>query len=190
MTEHCEGGGICYPLAERGAMVATFRGVSPILGPSVYIHPSAQVIGDVRLGEDVSVWCNAVIRGDVNGIRVGRGTNIQDCSVLHVEHERHSLSIGEHVTVGHRAVLHGCVVGDDCLIGIGAIVLNGAVIGQGSVIGAGALVPEGCRIPPGSVVLGIPGKIIRTVNEEEKARFRLNADHYIELAKSYQEGWA
>lgn len=171
-------------------MVAKFRETCPTVPMSAYIHTSAQVTGDVTVGEDVSVWCNAVIRGDVNKIRIGRGTNIQDCCVLHVDHGKYVLNVGEYVTVGHRAVLHGCEVEDECLIGIGAIVLNGAAVGAGSVIGAGALVPEGFRVPPGSVVLGVPGKIVRSVSLEEKARFRMNAARYIELAKAYREGEA
>jgi carbonic anhydrase/acetyltransferase-like protein (isoleucine patch superfamily) len=168
-------------------MIRSFRGVVPKIAPSCFIDPSAQVIGDVVIGERSSVWCNATLRGDVNIIRIGEGTNIQDNSVLHVDSDGFPLHIGDRVTVGHSAVLHGCTIEGDCLIGIGAIVLNGARIGAGSVIAAGALVPEGAVIPPGSLAMGVPAKVRREVTSEEKERFRINAEHYIELRQQYRE---
>jgi len=169
-------------------MIRTYRGVAPQVAVSAYVDPSAQVLGDVIIGEQSSIWCNTTLRGDVNYIRIGNGTSIQDNSVCHVEEGLFPLIVGNRVTVGHSAVLHGCVIEDECLIGIGAIVLNGARIGKGSIIGAGALIPEGMQIPPASMVMGVPGKIRREVTPEEQERFRVNADHYIELAAKYLEG--
>jgi carbonic anhydrase/acetyltransferase-like protein (isoleucine patch superfamily) len=168
-------------------MIRPYRGVLPKVAASAYIDASAQVIGDVVIGENVSIWPGAVVRGDVNFIRIGNDTNVQDNSVLHVETDLYPLLIGDRVTIGHMVVLHGCVIEDDCLIGIGAIVLNGAKIGKGSVIAAGALVPEGMEVPPGSLLMGVPGKVRRTVSDDEKERFRINAEHYVDLAKTYLE---
>jgi carbonic anhydrase/acetyltransferase-like protein (isoleucine patch superfamily) len=140
----------------------------------------------VAIGERSSIWPKAVVRGDVNSITIGEETNIQDGSVLHVEHALFALTIGNRVTVGHAVVLHGCTVEDDCLIGIGAIVLNGARIGAGSVIAAGALVPEGMEIPAGSLAMGVPAKVRREVTPEEQERFRLNAQHYVDLRGQYR----
>jgi carbonic anhydrase/acetyltransferase-like protein (isoleucine patch superfamily) len=145
------------------------------------------LIGDIVIGENSSVWPNATIRGDVHYIRIGTATSVQDNSVLHVEHEKHPLLIGNRVTIGHSVVLHGCTVEDDALIGIGAIVLNGAHIGQGSVIAAGALVPEGMQIPAYSLVMGVPAKVRREVTTEERERFKLNAEHYSQLRQAYKE---
>jgi carbonic anhydrase/acetyltransferase-like protein (isoleucine patch superfamily) len=168
-------------------MVRSFRGAIPKIAPSCYIDPSAQVIGDVVIGDGSSVWPNAVLRGDVNFIRVGEGTNIQDNSVLHVDSDGFPLNIGNRVTVGHSVVLHGCTIEDESLIGIGAIVLNGARIGKGSVIAAGALVAEGMEIPAYSLAMGVPAKVRREVTPEERERFRLNAEHYMELRDKYRE---
>lgn len=139
-----------------------------LLGP-VRAHATAVIIGDVELGAGVSVWPQAVLRGDYNAIRVGARTNIQDGAVLHNDHG-HALVIGADCVIGHRAVVHGCVIGDRCLIGIGAIVLNGAVIGEECVIGAGAVVAEGKEIPPRSLVLGVPGKVVRATSPENLER--------------------
>jgi carbonic anhydrase/acetyltransferase-like protein (isoleucine patch superfamily) len=168
-------------------MVRSFRGAIPKIALSCYIDPSAQVIGDVVIGDGSSVWPNAVLRGDVNFIRVGEGTNIQDNSVLHVDSDGFPLNIGNRVTVGHSVVLHGCTIEDESLIGIGAIVLNGARIGKGSVIAAGALVAEGMEIPAYSLAMGVPAKVRRQVTPEERERFRLNAEHYMELRDKYRE---
>jgi carbonic anhydrase/acetyltransferase-like protein (isoleucine patch superfamily) len=168
-------------------MIRAYRGVVPKVSASAYIDRSAQVIGDVVIGERSSVWPNATLRGDVNSIRIGQESNIQDNSCLHCDPDPFRLQIGNRVTVGHHVVLHGCTVEDECLIGIGAIVLNGARIGQGSVIAAGALVPEGMEVPPGSLVMGVPGKVKRAVTDEERERFRLNTDNYVERARIYRE---
>ncbi len=168
-------------------MVRPYRGVTPLIAPSAYVHESAQVIGDVHVGERSSIWPNVSIRGDVNYIRVGNETSIQDNTVLHVERDTYPCLIGNRVTVGHRAVLHGCVVEDHVLIGIGAIVLNGARIGAGAVIAAGALVPERMQVPPNSLVMGTPGKVRREVTEDERARFDRNCQNYVELTSVYKE---
>src|SRR5271166_6683878 len=166
-------------------MIRPFRGVLPQIAASAYIDPSAQVIGDVAVGERSSVWPNVSIRGDVNSIRIGEETSIQDNTVLHCDPVTFPLVIGNRVTVGHGAVVHGCTVEDESLIGIGAVILNGAKIGRGSVIAAGSVVPEGMQIPPGSMVMGIPAKVKRELTTEERERFHHNASRYVALAKIY-----
>jgi carbonic anhydrase/acetyltransferase-like protein (isoleucine patch superfamily) len=166
-------------------MIRPYKGILPKIAASAYVDSAAHVLGDVTLGERASVWPGAVLRGDVNRIAIGDDTNIQDNSVLHGELDRYPVLLGNRITVGHMAVLHGCVIEDDCLIGIGAIVLNGAVVGRGSVIAAGALVPEGMQIPPDSMVMGAPAKVKRSVTPEEKARFAENAQRYIRYRQDY-----
>ena len=168
-------------------MIRPYRGIYPEIAASCYIDPSAQVIGDVKIGELSSVWCNVTIRGDVNHIRIGRESNVQDNSVIHVEHDVYPTILGDRVTVGHSVTLHGCVIEDDCLIGIGAIILNGARIGAGSVIAAGALVPERAEIPPGSMVMGVPAKVRRELTDAERERFRENAQNYVRYREIYRE---
>lgn len=159
----------------------------PRIALSSYIDISAQVIGDVVIGERSSVWPNVSIRGDVNHIRVGNDTNIQDNTVLHVERLTHPCIVGNRVTVGHAVVLHGCEIEDGALIGIGATVLNGAKIGAGAVVAAGALVPEGMQVPPNMLVMGTPATVRREVTSNEQERFRKNCDNYIEMAAIYKE---
>ena len=168
-------------------MIRAYRGVVPKVAASAYIDPSAQVIGDVEIGERSSVWPNVTIRGDVNSIRIGTETNVQDNSVIHVEHDAYPTILGDRVTIGHSVTLHGCTVEDDCLIGIGAIVLNGARIGKGTVIAAGALVPERMQVPPGSMVMGMPAKVRRELTPEERERFRENAQNYVRYREIYRE---
>jgi carbonic anhydrase/acetyltransferase-like protein (isoleucine patch superfamily) len=168
-------------------MVRPYRGIYPKIAPTAYVDQAASVIGDVTMGERASVWPSAVLRGDVNRIEIGDDTNIQDGSVLHGELDRFPVILGARVTVGHMVCLHGCVVEDDVLVGIGAIVLNGARIGRGSVIAAGALVPEGMEIPPESMVMGVPAKVRRQVTEEEKVRFKENAQRYIRYRQDYRD---
>lgn len=139
------------------------------------------------IGERTSVWPHVAIRGDVNHIRIGNETSIQDNTVIHVDHRVHPCLIGNRVTVGHSAVLHGCVVNDGALIGIGAIVLNGAIIGAGAVVAAGALVPEGMEVPPNTLVMGTPARVKREVTAEEQRRFQENCDTYVELTATYKE---
>ncbi|HDO19636.1 MAG TPA: gamma carbonic anhydrase family protein [Thermoplasmatales archaeon] len=159
----------------------------PKIDPSCYIAPSAVVIGDVTIERDCSVWPNAVIRGDENSIIIGEGTNVQDCCVIHTD-ERHPVKIGKDVTIGHGAIVHGAEIEDLCIIGMHATVLSGAKIGKGSIVGANALITEDKEIPPHSLVLGVPGKVVR----EDKGfmeGIKKNADEYKKLAKLYKEGF-
>jgi carbonic anhydrase/acetyltransferase-like protein (isoleucine patch superfamily) len=158
----------------------------PQLDASVWIAPNATVIGDVRIGRNVSIWWNAVLRGDNDPITIGGNTNIQDGSVLHTDIGV-PMNIGSDVTVGHMVMLHGCTVGDGSLIGIGAIVLNNAVIGRECLIGAGALVPEGKQIPDRSLVVGSPGRVVRQLTDEDVASIRAGNHHYIEHMQEYCE---
>jgi carbonic anhydrase/acetyltransferase-like protein (isoleucine patch superfamily) len=154
---------------------------------SAYIARGAIVLGDVHLGAESSVWYNAVLRGDVDRIAVGEHTNIQDLSMLHAD-AGVPCTVGCRVTVGHRVILHGCTVEDDCLIGMGAIVLNSARVGRGSIIGAGSLLLEGMEIPPGSMVVGVPGRIVRSVGDEACARIDHAWRHYVAQARRHREG--
>lgn len=157
----------------------------PQLGTGVFIAPGAQVMGNVVLGDNVSIWYNSVLRGDINGIYIGARSNIQDCSVLHVENDR-ACHVGQDVTVGHRAILHGCTIEDRVLIGMGAIILNGAKVGAGSVIAAGAVVKENEIIPPLSLVVGVPGKIVRTLPETTLDIHKEWAAKYIAVKNAHQ----
>jgi gamma-carbonic anhydrase len=168
-------------------MIRAYRGVVPKIAASAYIDPSAQVIGDVEIGERSSVWPNVTIRGDVNHIRIGDESNVQDNSVIHVEHDTYPTIIGNRVTVGHSVTLHGCVIEDGALIGIGAIVLNGATVGKGAIIAAGSLVPERMQVPPGTLVMGVPAKVRRETTPEEQERFRENAQNYVRYRETYRE---
>jgi len=160
---------------------ARFLFVQPQIDLTAYVAPQAVVIGDVRLAAHSSVWPTAVLRGDINFIEIGEGTNIQDGAIIHLADDLPT-RVGKLVTVGHRAILHACTVEDECLIGMGATVLDEAFIGKGSIIGAHALVTKGTRIPPGSLVMGTPAKVVRPLRPEEIAGIRIWADHYIELA--------
>lgn len=168
-------------------MIRAFGGVRPRVAASAYVDPSAQVIGDVEIGERSSVWCNATVRGDVHSIRIGEETNIQDNCVLHGERGQWPVRVGRRVTVGHGAILHGCIVEDECLIGIGAVILNGARIGRASVVAAGALVPEGMEVPPESVVMGAPAVVKRRVRPEERERFVRSNRNYVDYRRRYLE---
>ena len=160
-------------------MLRPFRGVLPRVHPTAFIDDSAQVIGDVEIGEESSVWMSAVIRGDVHRIRVGKRTNLQDGTVVHVMNQTHPTTIGDNVTVGHAAVLHGCTIEDLCLIGMGAILLNGCHIGTGSIVAAGTLVVEDMIVPPGSLVMGSPGKVKRPLAPAEIESIQAYADRYV-----------
>ncbi|MBS2028831.1 MAG: gamma carbonic anhydrase family protein [Deltaproteobacteria bacterium] len=168
-------------------MIRPFRGKSPIIPPSAYVDASAVVIGDVTLGERASIWCNVVARGDVDAIRIGDETNIQDLSCLHVLGGKFALDIGARVTVGHHVVLHGCTVEDGCLIGMGAILLDGCRIGAGSLVAAGSLVTPGTVIPPGSMVVGSPARVKRPVNDAERELLIRSAQGYVENARAFAE---
>ena len=159
----------------------------PEVDPSAFVADSAQVIGDVNLGADSSVWFGTVIRGDSDRIRVGAGSNIQDASVLHAD-RGFPLTIGERVTVGHQVMLHGCTIGDESLIGIGAVVLNGAKIGKNCLVGAGSLVTEGKEFPDGSMIMGTPAKVVRALSPEQIEGLRQSARHYVENAQRFKAG--
>jgi carbonic anhydrase/acetyltransferase-like protein (isoleucine patch superfamily) len=156
----------------------------PSVPKTCFVAPSAVLIGAVSLGEETSIWYQAVVRADINSITIGNRTNIQDGAVLHVAND-FPLTIGEEVNCGHQAVLHACTIEDRVLIGIGAIILDGAVIGHDSIVGAGALVTKGTAIPPGSLVLGSPARVIRTLTREEKASISQLAQKYVEVARFY-----
>lgn len=160
-------------------------GRRPVVDPTAWVAPGAVVVGDVRLGPAASIWYGAVLRGDGDRIEVGGRSNVQDGCVLHAD-PGVPVVVGADVSVGHRAVLHGCRVGDACLIGMGATVLNGADIGRGSLLAAGAVVLEGTVVPPGSLVAGVPGKVRRDLTDDEAAMIRANADHYVGLMAEHR----
>ena len=167
-------------------MILPFKDKKPRIHPSAFIAPGSHVIGDVSIGKDVSVWFTAVLRGDIASIRVGDGTNIQDGAVVHVDHGQPCV-IGRGVIVGHQATVHACQVGDGVLVGIGARILSGAKIGAFSLVGAGAVVLENAVIPPRSLVLGIPGKVVRTLTDKEVSKHKPHAKGYAQLSKVYKK---
>lgn len=166
-------------------MLRGFRGVHPTVDPSAYVDESAQVIGDVHIGPESSVWMHVVIRGDVHWIRIGARTNVQDGTVVHVQEGSYPTTIGDEVTIGHRAVVHGCTVEDRCLIGMGAILLNGVRVGAGSIVAAGSLVPERFQIPPRSLVMGSPAKVRRSLTDDEVALTAGYAERYVKTRLGY-----
>lgn len=166
-------------------MIRAYKGTTPTVPPSCYVDESAQIIGDVVFGEHASVWMNAVLRGDVNEIRIGAHSNIQDCSVLHGMKQQYGVYVGEYVTVGHSVTLHGCKVEDRCLIGMGVVILNGAVIGAGSIIAARTLIPEKTIVEPGSLWMGSPGKFRRKLDEKDQATILRYANNYLDYKDSY-----
>ncbi len=167
-------------------MLRSYRGKKPKLGERVFVDASAQVIGDVELGDDVGIWMGAVLRGDVNSIRIGARSNIQDNSVVHVDFgDEFQVVLGEDVTVGHAAILHGCQIGSRSLIGMGATVLNGVRLGEECVVAAHALVSEGMDVPPRSLVMGVPARIRRQLTDAEVARLKESAEHYVAFKDDY-----
>lgn len=165
-------------------MIHKFKGITPDIEKANFVAASADVIGDVTEEENSSIWFNCSIRGDIESIRIGKNSNIQDNTVVHVGYDVGTV-IGDNVTIGHSAIIHGCTIGDDCLIGMGAIVLNHAVIGKESIVGAGALVTMGKKFPPRSLILGNPAKFIRTVTDKEVEGTRQNTASYVEISKEY-----
>lgn len=163
------------------------EGRAPQMAASAWVADSAQVIGDVVLGEDVSIWFGSVLRGDTANLQIGAGSNIQDGSVLHADPGK-PLVVGERVTVGHQVMLHGCTIGDESLIGIGAVILNGAKIGKNCLVGAAALVTEGKEFPDGSMIIGSPAKAVRELSPEQIDGLRKSAQHYIDNARRYKSG--
>ena len=167
-------------------MVRTYKGVTPTVATSAYVDMSAQVIGDVHVGEESSIWMNAVVRGDVNHIRIGHRTNIQDGTVVHVMRDpSHPTILGDDITVGHGAIIHGCTIESTCLIGMGAILLNGVRVGAGSIIAAGTLLPEGALVPPRSLVIGSPGKVRRSISDLEYEFIVQSAQNYVHYRLDY-----
>ena len=166
-------------------MIRSYKGVTPQFPDTCYIDDSAQLIGDVILGEHASIWMNSILRGDVHQIRVGHYSNIQDNSVLHGMKELYGVYLGDYVSVGHSAILHGCKIEDRCLIGMGSIILNGAVIGSGSIIAAGTLIPEKTIVEPNSLWMGSPGKFRRRLDEKDQETILRYADNYLGYKESY-----
>lgn len=167
--------------------VYALDGVEPQIAESAWVADSAQVMGEVHMGADASVWFGTVVRGDTSSITIGEGTNVQDASVLHADFGM-PLVIGRHVTVGHQVMLHGCTIGDESLIGIGAIVLNGAKIGKNCLVGAGALVTEGKEFPDGSMIIGSPARVVKQLTAEQMQGLRQSAQHYIDNARRFRVG--
>lgn len=168
-------------------MIRSYQGKLPQVPTSCYVDISAQVLGDVVLGEHASVWMNAVLRGDVNAIRIGARSNVQDCAVLHGMRHLYPVIVGEMVTIGHNATVHGCVLEDEVLVGIGATILNNARVGAGSIIAAGAVIPEQMIIPPRSLVAGVPGKIRRELGDADRALILKYAQNYLDYTAIYLE---
>jgi carbonic anhydrase/acetyltransferase-like protein (isoleucine patch superfamily) len=166
-------------------MIRPYKGILPTIPATCFVDESAQVIGDVVLGENASIWMNAVVRGDVHYIRIGANSNIQDCSVLHGMLGKWPVVLGDWVTVGHSVTLHGCVIEDRCLIGMGVTILNGARVGADSIVAAGTLITEGTQIPPGSLVMGSPGKVRRPLTDEEKATIMTYGKNYLGYKEEY-----
>lgn len=171
--------------------VSAYLDTRPVIGQRVYLHPSCQVIGEVTLGDDASVWCNTVLRGDVNRIVVGRGSNVQDLTMGHVSHktadkpEGSPLIIGDYVTVGHAVILHGCRIGNECLIGMGSIILDDVVISDRVMVGAGSLVTQGKVLESGLLYMGRPAKAVRALTEEELHYLRYSAEHYMQVKDNH-----
>lgn len=161
-----------------------YSGQYPSIHSSAFVAPSADVIGNVEIGEEASIWFGAVLRGDINRIVIGARSNVQDNAVIHLADDYGAI-VGEYVTIGHSAVVHACTIEDECLIGMGAIVLDGAVIGAQSIIGAGAVVTAGSVIPPGSMVLGTPGKVVRALDPEARKKLRGWAEKYVKVSRQY-----
>ena len=166
-------------------MIRSYQGKHPLVPDSSYIDLSAQVIGDVEIGEQSSVWMNAVVRGDVNSIRIGSNSNVQDCAVLHGQRYLYSVTVGDWVTIGHNATVHGCVLEDAVLIGMNATVLNNARVGEGSIIAAGAVVPEGTIVPPNTLWAGIPAKMRRELGDKDRELILTYARNYLDYTAIY-----
>lgn len=171
------------PMIVRG-----YEGKNPRFGERVFVAENAAIIGDVELGDDVSIWFATTVRGDVNRIRIGARTNVQDNCTIHVAHDDWATIIAEEVTIGHGAIVHGCTIGRGALIGMGSRVLDGAVVGESALVGAGALVPEGMQVPPRTLVVGVPARVKRELTAEELARLDASWRHYVEYKEKYLKG--
>ena len=168
-------------------MLHTFKGIKPTLGKDVFLVDSAEVIGDVVIGEQSSVWFNVVMRGDVNFIRIGARTNIQDGTVIHVTHELHPTYVGDDVTIGHNVTLHGCQIGNRCLIGMGAVVMDGVTVADDAMIAAGALVTPGTHVPAGSLFAGSPARFKRDLSSTEIEYLKTSAENYLAYVAAYKD---
>jgi carbonic anhydrase/acetyltransferase-like protein (isoleucine patch superfamily) len=174
--------------------LSNYLNTFPVLGARAFLHSSCQVIGDVKIGDDSSIWCNTVLRGDVNRIEIGRGSNVQDLSMCHVSHktadkpEGSPLIIGDYVTVGHSVILHGCTIGNECLIGMGSIIMDDVVIPDRVMIGAGSLISPGKVLESGMLYMGRPAKAVRALTQEELAYLRYSAEHYLRVKDNYLKG--
>jgi carbonic anhydrase/acetyltransferase-like protein (isoleucine patch superfamily) len=167
-------------------MLRPYKGIHPKIAAGCYIDPSAQIVGDVIIGENSSVWMNAVVRGDVYAIRIGKNSSIQDCSVLHGMRDNYGVIVGDWVTVGHSVTLHGCTIGDRCLIGMGSVILNNARVGEGSIIAAGTVIPENTIVEPYSLWMGVPGKFRKKIDDEQTQQMILQyAKNYLDYTKQY-----
>lgn len=174
--------------------ISSYLSVSPRLSAGIFIHASAQIIGDVQVGTDSSIWCNAVVRGDVNHIIIGSCTNIQDFTMCHVSHKTDAkplgspLVIGDHVTIGHSVILHGCQIGNDCLVGMGSIVMDDVLIPDRVMVGAGSLIPPGKKLESGYLYVGRPAERVRALTDAEIAYLRYSAEHYVRVKNNYLAG--
>jgi gamma-carbonic anhydrase len=168
-------------------MLRPYKGITPRVHPTAYVDTTAQVIGDVEIGEASSVWMNAVVRGDVHWIRIGARSNVQDNTTVHVMNVSNPTTIGDDVTIGHGAIIHGCTLHDRILVGMGAIILNGVVVGEDSIVAAGTLLTEGTRMPPRSLVMGSPGKVRRELTDEDVRSIRVYAERYVEYRLDYMD---
>jgi carbonic anhydrase/acetyltransferase-like protein (isoleucine patch superfamily) len=168
--------------------IRAYGGRSPRIAPTAYLADGTTVVGDVEIGPQASIWFGTVVRGDVNWIRIGARSNVQDGAVVHVTGGTHPTVVGEDVTVGHRAVLHGCTIRDRCLVGIGSIVLDGAEVGPDAMVGAGALVPPGMKVPPRTLVLGAPARVARLLSDAEVEALGASARAYVETADAHRRG--
>src|ERR1041385_5080254 len=169
-------------------MLRPYKGISPKVAAGCYIDLSAQIIGDVTIGENSSVWMNAVVRGDVYALKIGKNSSIQDCSVLHGMRDKYGVIVGDWVTVGHSVTLHGCTIGDRCLIGMGSVILNNVRIGEGSIIAAGTVIPEGTIIEPHSLWMGVPGKFKKKIDDEASQKMILMyGKNYVDYTAAYRK---
>jgi len=168
-------------------MIRAYKGITPRVHPTAYVDTTAQVIGDVEIGEASSVWMNAVVRGDVHWIRIGARSNVQDNTTVHVMNATNPTTVGDDVTIGHGAIIHGCTLHDRILVGMGAIILNGVVVGEDSIVAAGTLLTEATRVPPRSLVMGSPGKVRRELTDEDVRSIRVYAERYVEYRLDYMD---
>lgn len=168
-------------------MIKSYKGIYPVISKSAFVEETSVIIGDVRVGDESSIWFYSVLRGDVHSIRVGKRSNIQDFAAVHATTGKYPAIIGDYVTIGHRAIVHGCTIENRCLIGMGAIILDGAVIEEGSIIGAGSIVSENTVIPAGSLALGIPARVVKKLDDSRIQEIKVSAENYIKHIAEYKK---